>query len=58
MKSVNLAKQGQRPALYVQFDKKKIINANYTVGFLSGQLKCQFITEAELNDRAQQREQL
>jgi hypothetical protein len=51
LKVKNLESLGMRDALFMDFNNEKVISANYCVGYFSGRLKCQFITEEELHDK-------
>ena len=51
LKVKNLESLGMRDALIMDFNKEKLVSSNYCVGYFSGRLKCQFITEEELHDK-------
>lgn len=58
MKVKKLENLGMRDALIMDFKKVKVVSANYCIGYFSGRLKCQFITEEELHDKQLHREQI
>ena len=58
LKVKNLESMGMRDALIMEFKKEKVVSANYCIGYFSGRLKCQFITEEELHDKQTQRLQI